>query len=178
MLMQGGRAVMPFGVMGGQYQPFGHTHLLTNILDFEFDVQRALDHPRLFYQDDTALVKTSADGPLPTVERMATETARGSALGRWIAQSGMSISLSGLVVVSVLAAFGAALGAGALVAHPLVTAAASVVAFLCAFDLLFQRKKTFGAPKFATGRNMSDRILAKSPGERRSCPQYRAPEPP
>ena len=49
-------------------------------------------------------------------------------------------------------------------------------------DLLFQRKKTFGALmalKFATGQNMSDRILAKSPGgERLSCPQYRAPEPP
>jgi gamma-glutamyltranspeptidase/glutathione hydrolase len=58
MLMQNGRAVMPFGVMGGQYQPFGHTHLLTNILDYGFDVQQALDHPRVFYQDDTVLAES------------------------------------------------------------------------------------------------------------------------
>ena len=58
MLMQNGRAVMPFGVMGGQYQPFGHSHLLTNILDYGFDVQQALEHPRVFYQDDTVLAES------------------------------------------------------------------------------------------------------------------------
>ncbi len=58
MLMQNGRAVMPFGVMGGHYQPFGHTHLLTNILDYGFDVQQALDDPRVFYQDDTVLAES------------------------------------------------------------------------------------------------------------------------
>ncbi len=58
MLMQNGRAVMPFGVMGGQYQPFGHTHLLTNMLDYGFDVQQALDHPRVFYQDDMVLAES------------------------------------------------------------------------------------------------------------------------
>ena len=58
MLTQNGRAVMPFGVMGGQYQPFGHTHLLTNILDHGLDVQQALDSPRVFYQDDTVLAES------------------------------------------------------------------------------------------------------------------------
>src|SRR5258706_336592 len=33
-----GRAVMPFGVMGGQYQPVGQCHVLTNILDYGCDV--------------------------------------------------------------------------------------------------------------------------------------------
>ena len=58
MLTQNGRAVMPFGVMGGQYQPFGHTHLLTNILDHGLDIQQALDSPRVFYQDDTVLAES------------------------------------------------------------------------------------------------------------------------
>jgi gamma-glutamyltranspeptidase/glutathione hydrolase len=41
-----GRAVMPFGVMGGQYQPVGQVHVLTNILDYGCDVQEAIDMPR------------------------------------------------------------------------------------------------------------------------------------
>ena len=41
-----GRAVMPFGVMGGQYQPVGQSHVLTNILDYGCDVQEAIDMPR------------------------------------------------------------------------------------------------------------------------------------
>src|SRR5579864_5847393 len=43
---RGGRAVMPFGVMGGQYQPVGQTHVVTNILDYGCDVQEAIDMPR------------------------------------------------------------------------------------------------------------------------------------
>jgi gamma-glutamyltranspeptidase/glutathione hydrolase len=37
---------MPFGVMGGQYQPTGQTHVLTNILDYGCDIQEAIDMPR------------------------------------------------------------------------------------------------------------------------------------
>ncbi|MEB3360344.1 MAG: gamma-glutamyltransferase [Synechococcales bacterium] len=52
MLMQKGRAVLPFGVMGGDFQPAGHVHLLTNLLDYGMDVQTALDFPRVFsYQN-------------------------------------------------------------------------------------------------------------------------------
>jgi gamma-glutamyltranspeptidase/glutathione hydrolase len=46
LLTKGGRAVMPFGVMGGQYQPVGQTRVLTNILDYGCDVQEAIDMPR------------------------------------------------------------------------------------------------------------------------------------
>ncbi len=49
MAMKDSRALMPYGVMGGDYQPFGHTHLLTNILDFGCDLQEALDLARVFY---------------------------------------------------------------------------------------------------------------------------------
>ena len=57
MVTRDGRAVMPFGVMGGDYQPFGHVHLLTNMFDFGMDPQAALDVPRVFYQDDSLLAE-------------------------------------------------------------------------------------------------------------------------
>jgi gamma-glutamyltranspeptidase/glutathione hydrolase len=49
MAVKDGRAWMPYGVMGGDYQPFGHVHLLTNILDFGMDPQAALDCARVFH---------------------------------------------------------------------------------------------------------------------------------
>jgi len=48
MLMRGGEAVMPFGVMGGHYQPMGQSWFLTNLLDYGLDIQAALDLPRVF----------------------------------------------------------------------------------------------------------------------------------
>ena len=48
MLVKDGRAVMPFGVMGGHFQPAGHTLLLTNLLDLGLDPQEALARPRWF----------------------------------------------------------------------------------------------------------------------------------
>ena len=48
MLAKGGRAVMPFGVMGGHYQAVGHSFVLGNIIDFGLDVQEAIDLARIF----------------------------------------------------------------------------------------------------------------------------------
>jgi gamma-glutamyltranspeptidase/glutathione hydrolase len=47
MVMQDGHAVMPFGVMGGHYQPMGHSWFLTNFLEYGLDIQEAIDLPRL-----------------------------------------------------------------------------------------------------------------------------------
>ena len=48
MLRQNGKVIMPFGVMGGQYQACGHARFVTNIVDFGMDPQSAIDAPRCF----------------------------------------------------------------------------------------------------------------------------------
>jgi len=58
MLRQDGRLVMPFGVMGGAYQPAGHFRVMSNLLDFAMAPQAALDAPRSF-----------PDGPVLKLER-------------------------------------------------------------------------------------------------------------
>ena len=51
LLMNENTPIMPFGVMGAHYQPVGQSHFLTNVIDFEMDVQLALDHQRSFFYD-------------------------------------------------------------------------------------------------------------------------------
>jgi gamma-glutamyltranspeptidase/glutathione hydrolase len=48
MVTKNGRAVMPYGVMGGHFQPMGQTLLLSNMLDHGLDIQEAIDLPRIF----------------------------------------------------------------------------------------------------------------------------------
>lgn len=48
MLKQDGRVIMPFGVMGGQYQSTGHARFMTNVIDYGMDPQTAIDAPRCF----------------------------------------------------------------------------------------------------------------------------------
>ncbi len=48
MVTKNGRAVMPFGVMGGHYQATGHVAFLSNVFDRGLDIQAASDAPRSF----------------------------------------------------------------------------------------------------------------------------------
>ena len=52
MVMEQGRVTMPFGVMGGGYQPTGHARLISNLTDFGMDLQSAIDAPRSFAGPD------------------------------------------------------------------------------------------------------------------------------
>lgn len=60
MVTERGRAVMPFGVMGGHYQAMAHAHLLSRIFDCGLDLQTAIDLPRLFPLPGTTTVETEA----------------------------------------------------------------------------------------------------------------------
>jgi gamma-glutamyltranspeptidase/glutathione hydrolase len=48
MVMKDGQAIMPYGVMGGHYQPMGQTTFLANHFEYGLGVQEAIDAPRLF----------------------------------------------------------------------------------------------------------------------------------
>ena len=51
--------LLSYGVMGGQYQPIGQTHVLQNILDYNLSIQEAIDYPRAFALDGLLKVEKS-----------------------------------------------------------------------------------------------------------------------
>jgi gamma-glutamyltranspeptidase / glutathione hydrolase len=64
MLVKDGRAVMPFGVMGGQYQAVGHATFLHRVLDRGMDPQQAAEAPRIFPYRGALQVERALPEPL------------------------------------------------------------------------------------------------------------------
>jgi gamma-glutamyltranspeptidase/glutathione hydrolase len=74
MLVRDGRAAMPFGVMGGEYQACGHAHFLSQILDRDRDPQAALEAPRSFaHAGELALETTISEATANELARRGHE---------------------------------------------------------------------------------------------------------
>src|SRR5690606_25383921 len=54
-----GRIAAVFGVVGGNYQPAGQCHVLTNVVDYGMDVQSAVDFPRAHHDEGRVVVERS-----------------------------------------------------------------------------------------------------------------------
>jgi len=94
-----------------------------------------------------SLVKVSEAGPLPALERMLSGTTRGSAMGRWIEQSGMKVSISGVLLVGVFFAVICAFAVMMLTRSPLGIPAGAAIGFALPFMLL-KYKRTKRLRKF------------------------------
>ena len=64
MLVEDGRAVMPFGVMGGHYQAVGHAHFLHRMLDRGMDPQQAAEAPRILALNGVLQVEPTLAEPI------------------------------------------------------------------------------------------------------------------
>jgi len=59
MVYKDDQPVLSFGVMGGQYQAMGQAYVLSNWLDYDMDIQQAIDAPRfMLYDGELALEPT------------------------------------------------------------------------------------------------------------------------
>ena len=56
--------ILSYGVMGGQYQPVGQTHVLQNIFDYNFTIQESLDFARTFALDGLLKIEKSLDNQI------------------------------------------------------------------------------------------------------------------
>jgi gamma-glutamyltranspeptidase / glutathione hydrolase len=101
MLRKDGKVIMPFGVMGGAYQPTGHVRILSNLVDFDMDPQAALDAPRSFMGEGDGMelergYGTSIRSELAKMGHRVTtpDTPLGGAQAIWMDEGGILIGAS------------------------------------------------------------------------------------
>ena len=64
-------AIMSFGVMGGQYQPIGQSHLLQNIFEFGMSLQEGIDAQRAFALNGKLKIeKTFSDSSIKELTKL------------------------------------------------------------------------------------------------------------
>ena len=61
MLSKNNKLIGSFGVMGGQYQAAGHAYVLSQMIDFGLNPQLALNHPRIFPNNNVLDVEDDFD---------------------------------------------------------------------------------------------------------------------
>ena len=71
MVTKGDRVVMPYGVMGGHYQSYGHMQFLTRMIDCGMDIQEAQDLPRIFPIPDEHAVEYESTLPEHIVRELS-----------------------------------------------------------------------------------------------------------
>jgi gamma-glutamyltranspeptidase/glutathione hydrolase len=86
-LTKGGKAVGPFGVMGGFMQPQGHVQMVMNTVDFGLNPQASLDAPRWEWKEGNkvAIERSTSDHLFYGLEGLGHEVAWNNnrvALGR------------------------------------------------------------------------------------------------
>ncbi len=67
MLKKDGNFFMTFGVMGGQYQANGHARVISNLIDFNMDVQEALSFPRSFANEGVLQLEHGYSGKIEKI---------------------------------------------------------------------------------------------------------------
>jgi tight adherence protein B len=77
-------------------------YLAQRKLDTRLSELTVLDLPEA--QEGDALLKTKLEGPLPALDRLAIGTERGFALGNWIEQSGVNVTISAVLLASIACA--------------------------------------------------------------------------
>jgi tight adherence protein B len=108
------------------------------------------------------LVKVQHEGPLPAVDRVLGRTAQGSSLGRWIDQSGMTLSLSGVLLIAFGLAGMFALIAGVVVRSTWALLVGAAIGFAIPFVFLnFKRTRRMHAfeEQFPEGLDLIARAL-------------------
>ena len=123
-----------------------------------------ISQPQGAAEDTTAklLVKVQHVGPLPAVDRLLGSTTKGNALARWIDQSGLKLSLSGVILIGLGLAAVCALIAAMVARTPYALPAGAAIGFAIPFIVLsVKRTKRMRAfeEQFPEGLDLISRAL-------------------